>query len=150
MTTVIIRSISGSFGPTTASEASVGTLSVAEPATVHAVEVQHANQSTPLAEYVQRQEAIPSRKAALDAARQWAAENTAKYEKNNLRSLREEKNLSQARLALSVGTTQAHIARIESGRFDTQVSTLVRVAAALGVPATTAFEAFVANLPAEQ
>ncbi|HXS51749.1 MAG TPA: helix-turn-helix transcriptional regulator [Usitatibacter sp.] len=63
-----------------------------------------------------------------------------------LRKLRLAQGMSQARLAERLGTTQPHIARIESGRCDVQVTTLLRIAGALGQPAQLVIDAFVRSI----
>ena len=45
--------------------------------------------------------------------------------------MRKAKKMSQAALALKIGTTQSNIARLESGRQNFTISFLVKVAAAL-------------------
>lgn len=49
-----------------------------------------------------------------------------------LMELREHEGLSQAELAEKLGTSQSAIARLESGRSNTTLSTLIDVAYALG------------------
>lgn len=82
-----------------------------------------------------------AKRAALEDARRWAADTFYPGEKS-LRAIRLKKGLSQSRLAELIGTTQAHIARIESGATDVQVGTLVRLAKALGTEDLTAIDAF--------
>lgn len=84
----------------------------------------------------------PSKKAAVEKARRWAASTLYGKEKS-LRTLRLSKGLSQARLAQLMGTTQSQIARVENGEVDVQVSTLTRLADALQVDETDTFQAFV-------
>lgn len=91
---------------------------------------------------VAEHESDPIRRAALESARHWVAEVLPSDERNQLRLLRLKKGLSQARLAEIIGTTQAHIARIESGRCDVQVGTLARLAKALGLRPIRVIEAF--------
>ena len=81
-------------------------------------------------EFVNQAERDPARAAALAEARQWVAETFYSGEES-LRAMRLRKGLSQARLAVLVGTTQPHIARIESGTPDVQINTLTRIAQAL-------------------
>lgn len=70
-------------------------------------------------------------KAAFAEARRWVADSFYS-ETNSLRALRLAKGLSQRELADKIGTKQPHIARIESGQ-DVQISTVVKLADALGV-----------------
>ncbi len=67
----------------------------------------------------------------------------------NLRTLRTAKGLSQQELAEKAGITQAAISRIEAGLHDPRYSTVVRLAAVLGVdPAQLAEDPADANWPA--
>ena len=47
--------------------------------------------------------------------------------------LRKEQNLTQTQLAERCGLQQAHIARIETGRYSVGLDTLAQIATALGV-----------------
>lgn len=47
--------------------------------------------------------------------------------------LRKEQNLTQAQLAERCGVAQAHIARIETGRYSVGLDTLTQIAAAMGM-----------------
>ena len=58
---------------------------------------------------------------------------------SEIRSLREKKGLSQRQLAELVGTTQSAIARLEGGRISPSLSTLDRIANALGAEVTVTF-----------
>ena len=51
-----------------------------------------------------------------------------------LRTLRLNKNLTQAALAKKVGVTRGYLARLEMGRHDPPLSRLRKLAKALGVP----------------
>ena len=84
---------------------------------------------------VSRQERHPKRLEAIRAARRKLALEIADDTGGSLQKLRLAKGLSQTELAVMVGTTQSHIARIESGRSDVQVGTLNRLANALDVEA---------------
>jgi len=58
-----------------------------------------------------------------------------------LRTLREEKGLTQAQLAKAAGTTQEYVAMLETGvRKNPTIETLKRLAKALGVPVTELLE----------
>lgn len=50
-----------------------------------------------------------------------------------IRTHREEQGLSQARLALMIGSSKSHIWRIETGRVSVGIDDLGRIADALGV-----------------
>lgn len=91
---------------------------------------------------VEKSEKDALRRQALEDARRWIANKFYGDEKDTLRVFRLQKGLSQARLASIIGTTQSHVARIESGRCDVQVGTLVRMAKALGLEPTAIFHAF--------
>jgi len=93
-------------------------------------------------EYIEQGEKDDSRRRALSEARQWVAETLYKGEEDSIRSLRLKKGLSQAKLASLANTTQAHIARIETGYSDCQVGTLQRVANALGIDVLDVVKAF--------
>jgi plasmid maintenance system antidote protein VapI len=73
----------------------------------------------------------PARQAALKEARRWLVETFHNGEIDSLRALRLSKGMSQSELATKIGSTQAHIARIEAGA-NVQVDTLLRLAEALG------------------
>lgn len=51
----------------------------------------------------------------------------------NVRRLRVERDLTQEALAEGAGISQVQIARIESGKINTSISTVVAIASALGV-----------------
>lgn len=94
-------------------------------------------------EIVRNYESNPDRRKSLAAARAWLAKQETK--EKSLRSLRLRKGLSQSALAAETGMTQAHIARLESGRVDAQVSTVMRLALALQVKPTTLFQVLAAR-----
>lgn len=56
-----------------------------------------------------------------------------------IRQRRESQGLSQARLALMVGSSKSHIWRIESGRVSVGVDDLGRIADALDTPVASLF-----------
>ncbi len=53
----------------------------------------------------------------------------------NLRKLRLKKNMSQGNLAIILNVNRAYISKIENGRMNPTLSTLEKIAKALGVPA---------------
>ncbi len=69
-------------------------------------------------------------------------ERINEFTPNTLKRLRLEKGLSQIALARQIGSTQAQIARVESGRQDVQVSTITRIAEALEIEPFDAIRAF--------
>jgi DNA-binding XRE family transcriptional regulator len=97
----------------------------------------------PIDELAKAYEKIPKRKRALVKAREWLADYS--NEGRTLRTFRLKKGLSQAALAEKVSMTQAHIARLESGQIDAQMSTVLRLASALSVKPSTLFEALVVS-----
>lgn len=56
-----------------------------------------------------------------------------------VRKRRESQGLSQARLALMVGSSKSHIWRIETGRVSVGVDDLARIAEALDTPVSSLF-----------
>lgn len=52
---------------------------------------------------------------------------------SRIRARREDQGLSQARLALMIGSSKSHIWRIETGRVSVGIDDLGRIADALGV-----------------
>lgn len=92
-------------------------------------------------ELVARHEKNERRRRALEEARRWAAD-TFHSERESLAKLRLKKGLSQARLAEAVGTSQSHIARIENGTCDPQITTAARIASILEIDVSQFFEAF--------
>lgn len=95
---------------------------------------------------VDRYQENPTRQIAMEKARNLIGSDTTLGDKSSLKQFRLAKGLSQSNLAAMIGTTQAHVARIESGRYDVQVSTLMRLAGALEVDPTQAVSAFVRSL----
>lgn len=62
-------------------------------------------------------------------------------EPETLSALRLSAGLSQAKLAMLVGTSQPHVARIEGGQTDPGTDVIARIAIALGVDEPKAFSA---------
>lgn len=86
-------------------------------------------------------EANPRRAAALARARERLAEKV--HEGGSLAAIRMSKRLSQTDLANKIGTSQSRLSRIESGRDDPQLSTVAKIADALGVDLAVVAEALV-------
>lgn len=99
---------------------------------------------TEIGDYIAAQERDPSRRALLEQARREIAQRAYGDRPTTLRQLRLARGWSQARLAETIGSTQAQIARIENADTDPQASTLERVAEALGEDPSTVFLAFMA------
>lgn len=95
---------------------------------------------------VAEHELIPSRRAALEAARRKLALKEVFKSENSLRSVRLSKGMSQAQLASLMGTAQSHIARIEGGNNDVQVSTLLKFADALGIDPMQTIQLYIQNV----
>lgn len=69
----------------------------------------------------------------MQEARKWAADALYKNEAFTVRSLRLRAGLSQAELGKRIGSSQPHVARIERGTEDIQLSTFRKLAAALAL-----------------
>jgi DNA-binding XRE family transcriptional regulator len=78
-------------------------------------------------------EADPEKAAALRAARAEMALEVRDAEGVSIRARRLELGLSQVKLAEMLGTSQSHVARIERGTENLQISTCRRLCAVLGV-----------------
>lgn len=86
-----------------------------------------------VADIVADLESDPKRAASLAQARQALAQSAIAAERlSPITRLRLEKGWSQAKLAQALGTSQSHVARLESKNGDPQFSTLRKVAATLG------------------
>ncbi len=57
-----------------------------------------------------------------------------------LKALRTQREMSQEALARKAGISREYLARLETGKHDPPLSTLVRLARALGVPVTELLE----------
>ena len=60
---------------------------------------------------------------------------------NPIRNLRLNAGLSQSELAARAGTTQSHIARVESGKVDPGTDMIAKIASALAVKPQAVFDA---------
>ena len=86
------------------------------------------------------QEADPAAAEALAQGRRVVSSHYYGAGRPSLASLRLQKGWSQRQLAAQAQTSQPYIARLENGGVDPQLSTLRRIAEALGVPVTTLVE----------
>lgn len=86
---------------------------------------------------VAEHERDPSRAAAIAEARRELAEETAAIEGRSIRTRRLELGYSQVRLAELIGSSQSHVARIERGTENVQISTCRRLSVALEVDMNT-------------
>ncbi|WP_239237362.1 helix-turn-helix transcriptional regulator [Candidatus Nitrotoga sp. BS] len=78
---------------------------------------------------------------AITKGRQWVAKCFYSNQPASIALLRLQKGWSQVELAKRASTSQPHIARIELGNVDPQVSTVKKLARALGVPVEVILEA---------
>lgn len=78
---------------------------------------------------------------AIAKGRQWVAKSFYNSQPSSIALLRLQKGWSQAELAKRASTSQSYIARIELGNVDPQVSTVKKLARALGVPVAAVMEA---------
>jgi DNA-binding XRE family transcriptional regulator len=97
--------------------------------------------SVPLDSVLKEFESDPVMAGYMAEARQDLARSLYADEPNTLSTLRLAAGLSQAELARRIGTSQPHIARIESGLNDPTTDVVVRIAVGLGVDHVTAFNA---------
>jgi ribosome-binding protein aMBF1 (putative translation factor) len=84
-------------------------------------------------EVVGRAEKDERKKKALGRARQRLAERSYSGAARSIAWLRLKRGMSQSDLAAAMKTSQPHVARIESGSEDVRISTVEKLAAALGV-----------------
>jgi len=85
-------------------------------------------------------EQTPEHAEAIAQGRQWVA-NAFYANRISVASLRLRKGWSQAELARQAETSQPYIARLERGQVDPQISTIKKLARALGVPVAELVEA---------
>ena len=78
---------------------------------------------------------------AIAKGRQWVAKSFYSSQPSSIALLRLQKGWSQAELAKRASTSQSYIARLELGNVDPQVSTVTKLARALGVPVAAVVEA---------
>ncbi len=97
-------------------------------------------------EIVGKFESNPALQQELLDARRWIADTALAGKPVTLRTLRLRKGLSQAQLAVAIGTLQPHIARIERGQADPQLGTCRRIARALDVDLNTLDQALQADV----
>ena len=89
---------------------------------------------------VSKYEADHERATLIADARRVLAAEAYPDQHDTLAVFRLRAGLSQAQLAEKAGTSQSHIARIERGQNDPSTDVVVRIAEALGVDASQAFE----------
>ncbi|MHB1587725.1 MAG: helix-turn-helix transcriptional regulator [Acidiferrobacteraceae bacterium] len=83
---------------------------------------------------IAQRESDDTKRRALQEARAWlAAKINGQSGNKSIAQMRLDKGWSQRRLAEALGTSQPHVARIESGREDVRLSTMERLATALDV-----------------
>ncbi|HUV96142.1 MAG TPA: helix-turn-helix transcriptional regulator [Acidobacteriaceae bacterium] len=86
-----------------------------------------------ITDLVSKWDANPARRAAMEEARRWLADEFHGDDGVTLRTLRMRKGLSQQQLASAIGTSQPHIARIEGGADNLNIDTCRRIASVLEV-----------------
>lgn len=92
-------------------------------------------------------EATPKGAKSIAKGRQWVAKNFY-GDRASLAALRLQHGWSQAELARQAGTSQSYIGRLEKGGIDPQLSTIRKIAMALGVPVTALVEALTPEVQA--
>ena len=92
-------------------------------------------------------EASPKGAKAVAKGRQWVAK-TFYGDGASLAALRLQHGWSQAELARQGGTSQSYIGRLETGGIDPQLSTVRKLALALGVSVTTLVDALTPEVQA--
>lgn len=85
---------------------------------------------------------------AIAKGRQWVADTFYDSGPVSIAKLRLNKGWSQAEFGRQAGTSQSYVARLELGQVDPQLSTVRKLAKALGVPLAIAVQAI--SLEAEQ
>lgn len=85
--------------------------------------------------------------SALAEGRKWVAENFYSHVAS-LATLRLQRGWSQAELAHRVGTSQSYIGRLENHAIDPRLSTVRKIARALGVPVSVVDTALTQELAA--
>lgn len=78
-------------------------------------------------------EVTPAGRERMAAARRHVAAQYYADEGSGLSAFRLAKGWSQKQLAEQIGTSQSHVARIESGHTDPQLSTIERLCEVLGI-----------------
>jgi DNA-binding XRE family transcriptional regulator len=89
----------------------------------------------------------PENAKALARGRKWVAD-TFYADRPSIARFRLKHGWSQAELAKRAETSQSYIARLEQGKIDPQMSTVRKIAAALGVPIQIFAQALVAEAAA--
>lgn len=87
-------------------------------------------------------EADPRRAKLLQQARKNLSSNSL-IDKGSLKQLRLSRGLSQEQVAKLMGSTQAQVAKLEAGRPDVRISTVKKIAAALGVSSLEVAKLFI-------
>ena len=87
-------------------------------------------------------EADPRRAKLLQQARKNLSSSSV-IEQGSLKQLRLSRGLSKEQVAKLMGSTQAQVAKLEAGRPDVRMSTVKKVAAALGVSSLEVAKLFI-------
>jgi DNA-binding XRE family transcriptional regulator len=101
-------------------------------------------------DYIASLEADEETRGVIAEGRKWLAETYYGDEPESLRHLRLARGLSQSRFADLVGTSQSHIARLEAGITEPQVSTVEKLAIALNIAPGALFEIFRKQISANE
>lgn len=94
-----------------------------------------------ISDIVERNEQQASRREALERARRSIGDKFYADKPETIAALRLSRGWSQKQLGDLMGTSQPHIARIESGREDVRLSTIRKIASVFEVPDTQILEA---------
>jgi len=94
-----------------------------------------SQKNSAFAKLIARLDSSDVHKAGMAEARSWVADSVLVDEGDTVRTLRLKKGLNQTQFAALLGTTQAHVARLEKGNTDPQRSTCKRMREVLGISA---------------
>lgn len=86
-----------------------------------------------IGDLVEKWELDDERHTALKEARGWIADTFNSQDGDTIRTIRLHKGLSQAQLALEIGTSQPHIYRIERGTENISIETCRKLCRALEI-----------------
>jgi len=136
-----IQYLNGSSLPTGQSKRTYGNASqAASPSTVKFYRFEPrvtiseaAKRHTAFDEFMQGLESDPAHSAGFAEARAWVADALYGEEEDTMKTLRLKRGLTQVKLAAAMDTSQAQIAKIESGRHDPSMTTCRKLSKALGV-----------------
>ena len=90
-----------------------------------------------IGDLVAKWEKDDTRRKAIEEARGWVADTFHAEDGDTVRTLRLRKGWSQVQLAMELGTSQSHIARIERGTENLAIETCRRLCSVLGIDMNT-------------